>query len=253
MGSNPPQGQGSASGVEPSPLSRFTGALAVSPRAFQLPASRRAWAIPLLIVIVVQLASVFVLQDLVLKQASEQQAPARSQIENNPQMSAEQKEQAIARMEQFSSPAMIMTFATVLPAVGVVLFNLVLAAVLLLVLNFILGGDAKFGGLWFVGCLSWAPRAVESALFTLIARVSSRMDITFGPGAFFPADTAGRRFAGVVSIFDFWMIAVLIVGVQAVTGTARRKATGAVVGIWIVWWLVRLGLTAIGNSRTVKA
>jgi hypothetical protein len=246
--------QGPAPGAaEPSPLSRFTGALAVSPRAFRLPAGRNAWLIPLLIVIVVQILSSLLVHDLVVKQTQEQQSSVRAKIEDDPRMSAEQKEQALERMDKFSGAGALRVWMILGSVLSIFFFNFLIAVALLLVLNFMMGGSAKLAGLWFVGCLSWAPRAIESVLFTVIARLSSKLDISFGPGALFPAESAGRRFAGVVNVFDFWAIAILIVGVQAVTGTAKRKATMAVIGIWIVWWIVRLGLAALGNSLAVRA
>ncbi len=241
-----------AGGTPPSPISRFTSALAVSPRAFALPANRNAWLVPLLIVILVQITSGLLLHDLVVKQTQEQQSSVRAKIQDDPQMSAEQKEQALERMDKFSGAGALRIWMLLGSVLSVLVLNLILAAALLLVLNFMMGGTAKFALLWFVGCLGWAPRAVESVLFTIIARVSAKLDITFGPGAFFPADSAGRKFAGVLSVFDIWTIAVLIVGVQVVTGTSKSKATTAVVGIWVVWWLVRLGLAALGNSMTVR-
>jgi hypothetical protein len=236
----------------PSPIQRFQAALAVSPRAFRLPAGRNAWLIPLLIVIGLQIISGFVLHDLVVKQTQEQQASMRARFEDDPNMSAEQKEQALERMEQFSGGGALRIWMIVGSVASVLLLNLVLAAVLLLVLNFMMGGSATFAGLWFVACLGWAPRAVEVVLTTIVARLSSKIDITFGPGAFFATDTAARRFASVFDLFDLWVIAVLVVGVQAVTGIPKRKAMGAVIGVWIAWWLVRLGLAALGNTMSVK-
>jgi len=74
--------------------------------------------------------------------------------------------------------------------VSIVVLNLLLSAVLMLVLNFMMGGNARFGAIWFASCLSWAPRAVESILFTFIARASSTLDVSFGQA---PSSPLSRR------------------------------------------------------------
>jgi len=83
-------------------LSRFFNALAVFTQGLPLPATRSAWLIPLLIVLLMQIAGAQLVHDLVVEKTHEQQATARAQIEDDPQMSAEQKEMALERMEKLS-------------------------------------------------------------------------------------------------------------------------------------------------------
>ncbi len=65
------------------------------------------------------------------------------------------------------------------------------ALLLMLILNFGMGGQVTLGRMWFLVVISFAPKAVGSILFT-VDRVSpaQSVDISFGPAAFFPADAS---------------------------------------------------------------
>jgi hypothetical protein len=121
---------------------------------------------------------------------------------------------------------------------------LVTATVLLLIINFGLGGVARFPDLWTLAVLAFTPKAIESVLFAALARARSSVDISFGPAALVADESSLlRRVLSVFDVFDLWMIAIQIVGVAAVTNLAPGKARTAVLVLWIAYWVIAIALT----------
>lgn len=225
----------------PTPIQRMLRALALSVEAFRPPVRRQDWLIPLLLLVVLQIASGVLLHDLFVKQAIEQQAELRSNIEENQSMSAEQKEETLQRIEGSTTGAVLWISTIAGPVVGILLLNLLLAAILLLFLNFGMGADAKLHALWFVAALSWSPKVIEAVLFALAARVSGSIHVAFGPAAFVPYDGGVvRKVLEVFDLFDIWRLLITIVGIGVVARVARPKAITAGLGVFILGWLVMI-------------
>ncbi len=219
----------------PGPLGRFLLALSLSPRAFQLRYRPLDWAIPLLVVLALHFASGLILQDLYVNLQVE---AMQRQFESNPQMSAEQREAALERMTgnplfRWSAPIS----SVVIPPVGA----LVAAAGLLLILNFGMGGSARFGPLWFLTTLALAPKAVWAIVFTAVALAKSSADISFGPAVLLAGEENPiKGFLRVFDLFELWVFAAQLVGISVVTGLATKKARTAVVILWVIYWVLAL-------------
>lgn len=234
--------------VSPSPIQRFTSALALSPKAFQGQIRPIDWIVALLIVVVIQLASSVMIQDLVLESTTDQIA---EQFDASGDMTEEQREEAMGRVEMG-----IRISSYVMPVLAVAASCLATAALLMLIMNFGFGGTVRFGPLWAVACLSWAPKAIHAILFVLLAKMGNTIQIAFGPAALVPSDSGLlRSILGVFDIFDFWMIGIQIVGVGVVTSLPRGKSRAAVIILWVAWWVISIALAVAGNffQATVSA
>ncbi|MDM7916256.1 MAG: YIP1 family protein [Candidatus Eisenbacteria bacterium] len=226
-----------------SPFQRFTLALGVSRRAFATPFHTPDWLIPLLIVLAVQIASGFAVHDLIVQKTMSQQEQVRAKIEEDPRMSAEQKEEAIERMESMSGGTMVTVGILAGGPLTLAIGTLAIAVLLHLIVNFGLGGQIRFAQTWLVAVLGWAPKAVESVLFTLLARLRGTVDISFGPAALIAdLNSMAHRLLGVFDLFSIWVIAVQTVGLMGVAALAKNKALTAVLLLWILWWVVRIVL-----------
>jgi hypothetical protein len=226
--------------VAPTPLQRFTSALALSPKAFQGRIRPVDWIVALLIVVVVQFASSVMIQDLVLESTREQ---ISEQFDSSAELTEEQREEALGRVETG-----VRVSSYVMPFLAVVAACLVTSALLMLIMNFGFGGTVRFAPLWAVACLSWAPKAIHAILFTLLAKLGNTVQIAFGPAALVPSDSGLlRSVLGVFDIFDFWMIGIQIVGVGVVTALPRGKSRAAVIILWVAWWVIRIAMAVAGN------
>ena len=236
-------------GVPPSPLSRIFAALSLSRRAFLPPIRTVDWLVPLLILLAFQVVSGVLLHDLYMDKALEQQQEVRAQIQDNPNMSAEQKEATLERMERMGGGAGVWASTLAGPVFGVLLLNLLLSVLLLLVVNFILGGESRFRALWFVASLSWAPAIIGTILRVPLSLARSTIDVAFGPAAFVQNDGGALyRALQVFDVFDVWRLAVVIVGLQVVSRLSSSKATGGALAIWILGWLVAIGFTMLARG-----
>jgi hypothetical protein len=209
--------------------------LRLSPRALRRPFRLVDWLIPLIVISAIQLGSAALLRELFVTKAVEQ---TKEQLEQNTQLSEEQREEALQRTEQ---GVRIMTIVS--PPFAILIACLLTATVLLLIVNFGLGGSARFAELWTVAILAFTPKVIESVLFTILARARSSIDIAFGPAALIAdQDSLLRKILGVFDVFDFWMIGIQMVGVAAVTSLAKGKARTAVLILWIAYWLITMAI-----------
>jgi hypothetical protein len=158
-------------------------------------------------------------------------------------MSPEETQHTKDMMEKVAGVA-----ALVMPVVMVPVSCLVAAAVLLLMVNFVFGGNAAFKGLWAVACLGWAPKAIEMILIGVLRRVQGTVQVGFTPAVLLPDNgSMVRSILGVFDLFDFWMLGIHIVGVGVVASLPQSKARNAVLTTWIVYWVLAIGAAAIGN------
>lgn len=243
--STPPSGStskpaafGGGATAGPAPWTRFFLALGLSPRAFQLPFRRADWLIPFLVVLVCTLASTFLLRDLY---ATNQMDQAKQQIESNQRLSAEQREEAIERLET-GAAAQTMRWGPLVGAAFVLPVAAILAALfLMLILNFGMGGHVAFSKLWFLIALSFAPKAVGAVFFTALALARKTIDVSFGPAAFLPADAiAMKTFLKAFDLFEIWVFVLQMIGVAVVTGLPVRKARTGVVILWVIYLVFML-------------
>ena len=146
-------------------------------------------------------------------------------------------------MEQAQKASVIS--AMVMVPVGAFALLFILAGVLLLLTNFILGGDATYGQMLAV----WGYSSLIG-IIALIVRVplmlaKQTMAIHTGPGVLVPEHMLetflGRLLAG-VDLFTFWQVCVLAIGVAAVANFATRKAFVALLVLWVAWVVVKAAL-----------
>ena len=169
-------------------------------------------------------------------------------------MSAEQREAALERMDRAGGGAAIWISTLAGPVVGVLLLNLILAVLLMLSLNFVLGTEVPFRALWFIGALSWAPKAVETILFIPLARARGSIDLAFGPAAFVAPDAGPLRKAlEAFDLFDIWRLLIVIVGLMVIARVSRGKATGVALTLWILGWVITVALALIFGQGAVGA
>ena len=179
----------------------------------------------------------------------------RTQIEQSSRassMSPEQMDQAVSQSVKFGA-----VVTHVVEIVGAPIFLLVIALVGLLIMNLILGSRMNFKTIFSVTCYA--------NLVSLLGVLMSVAVILFGdpdhfnqqdpvPGniGFFlnPREVSKPLYslASSVDIFTIWFLILMAVGLSEGTGHKVKPLTIFLVyaGFWVVWILVKMGLSMLG-------
>jgi uncharacterized integral membrane protein len=166
------------------------------------------------------------------------------------QMPAEKK----AEQEQQAPTSQ--AFTSALSPLGVVLWDLAVAGVLLGTLNFGFGGKARFGPLFtvtlYAGLVLWPIRWLLAAV-TLFAGAEPEVFNIHNPaptniGAFFPRGETPFPLYAFLSSLDgltIWCLVLTSIGVAMVAGVKRTSGYIAVFGWWVITVLAGVGVAAL--------
>ena len=231
----------------PSPFGRVIAALGLSRHAFHKPIRTADWLVPILLIgrrPGRSAGSCSTTSTSIRPPSSRRRsAPGFRTTRTCPRS---RRRPTLGRMDQFSGGAGVWASTWPGPIFGVILLNLLLALLLLLVGNFILGGEAGFRALWFLASLSWAPAIIGGLLRIPLAMARSTIEVTFGPAAFMTNDGSTLyRILSVFDIFDIWRLLIVIVGLQVISRLSSEKAGGGAIAIWVLGWIVAIVITVL--------
>jgi len=210
---------------------------------------RPRWWIPVVLIgifstVFINLYSARVGWERVVRQQIEQSSRAES-------MTPQQREQAIAAGARV---AQVLGYGGTV--VGSVFYLLVTAAVLLFIVNSLLGSEVKFGSM--MGIVSYAslPQIVSAVLATLVMYLKPpddfdlRNPLAFNAGAFLASDATAwmKALAGSFDLFSFWIMALIAVGISAAAPRIKfGKAFGAVLFPWALYVALKTVAAAAFN------
>jgi hypothetical protein len=139
------------------------------------------------------------------------------------------------------------------PLLGL-LFTAIAAGVLLMTLNFGLGGQAKFGQLFAVWMYATLPWLIQAILATVVLFAGLDADafnlknpVGTNLGYYLPSDwpqwliTLGTS----IDVLSIWVVILLIIGCAIVARTKLAATATAIVGWWVLITLVKTGMAAI--------
>ncbi len=218
-------------------LQRIWGIL-VSPRAVLESIRER----PRLLGVLIVLAVLYLVVGILLTRPSinDQMDQIAKQGAN---MTAEQLEQTQSRTES------IMPFAVPPGAVAYVFVTLfIVAAVLMLLANFVLGGSVKYKTM--VAAIAHTSMVgIPASLVKVplsIAKGTNKVQTSLA--ALLPSDAEETVLYRVLSQFDLfslWMLGLNILAVAIVARIPTRKATVAMVVLWLVWSVIMVTLQSV--------
>lgn len=227
-------------------VERIFGVFFSPGETFQDIARRPSFVAPLVILILFALGT-----SIAITQRVGLETIVRQQIEANPRfadMPAEQRDRAIQAGITFGRVSIYL-----FPTLGVAASVLVIAGVLLLMANFVLGAEASFKSLFattahasLVGCVV-AVLAIITVLLKDPADIDLQNIVTSNLGPLFdPAShKVLNRLASSIDLFSFWQIALQALGVSAAAKVSFKRGLIAVVIPWAVWVAGAVGLRAI--------
>jgi hypothetical protein len=197
------------------------------------------------------------------RQAEQTREQLREQFQNQPGF-----EEGGAEIEQVTSFATSPILTTVLPAVLAVIgrvFGWLIWSGALYLLASMVGGLSSFVQMLQVVIWAWLPYALRSILQAIYITATQTLIANQGLSGFagMPTPDPGNPFAvempstgtavlhaflGQIDIYLFWYLALLVLGITAVTKLSRRKSIGLVLIVWVVFMAVRLIGTAVSTS-----
>jgi hypothetical protein len=182
---------------------------------------------------------------------------ARNAIASSPKQQAKIDQMpADAQTQQMAMIGKITKISTLVAvAIGPLIFGAIVAGVLLASLNFMLGGDANFGGLFSVYFFSTLPGAVKALLAALLlfAGVGSetfnlKMPLGSNPAYYLSGSTTSPVLLSLLSWFDIfliWQVVLVIIGSAIVARVSRGKAAAVVVAWMVLGVVVSTAFAAI--------
>ena len=231
-------------------FSRLTGVFFEPSKTFADIAQRPSWIVPMALVI---------LASLVMMVAFTQHVGVdrmiRQQLENNPrtaQMAPEQRERAIEVGSKVAGVTMYLG-----PLVGVPLYDLIAAGVLMGIVAGLLSAPVKFKQAFAVVCYAGLPGVINAALATVVMFLKKPEDfdiqhpLAFNLGALMDPQTSSKflhSLATSLDLFSIWVILLLATGFKAAAGQ-RLSFGGALFAVmlpWGIWVLIRAALSSAG-------
>jgi hypothetical protein len=125
----------------------------------------------------------------------------------------------------------------VFAVIGVIIVPFI-TALLLMLINMLIQGEAKYMQLFKVACYSAIPGSIGGLITAVMARATnaeSINDVVLSLGALLP-EKKGFLFAlaNLVNPFSIWGLVLLVVGMAVMSGRPVPKAAPYVVIVWIV-------------------
>ena len=232
----------------PEGASRVIGVLIGPRRTFAAIVEKPDWLLPLVLLVVIGVATVFSFGrrvgwvGIVTKQLA-----GNSRIA---QLTVQQQAQAIAR-----AAALAPTVAYIETTAGAVILLLVVAGIFLGAFNIVFGAKIRFGQSFSIAAYGFLPEALKGllALVVMWVRPPEGIDlqnlVMSNVGAFLSSGAPAwlRLLASSIDVFSFWTMGLLAIGFAAAGASQKVSAKAAlalVFALWFVYLIVVVGLTA---------
>jgi len=227
---------------------RLTGVLFSPGETFADIVRKPDWFLPFIILTVLSIIVCYFLVQKVDWQAFQRKQIESSSFSSN--LTEQQKDDAIARGVKFGVP---ITYA--IGVVGPILSILVFTLVYWGAFNVFKGAGLRFGTAFAITCYALVPAAVGAVLTTIVLVLKHVGDAdpqriaVASLGNFLAAD-APKWLVALGSSLDliwFWTLALLAIGYAAANPRKIQKGSAytIVIGIWLVWVLVKVGLASV--------
>jgi hypothetical protein len=231
-----------------SSIARVVGVLFSPTRTFEVIRERPTWLVAVVVLVAVSMISgYFVVQKLDIEDV------VRSSIGNSSrQLSEDQLEQAIAIQEKVIPVISIAGPVVFLPAACL------LTALLFWVLLKMLGGEFSYKASFAATVHGLVPTGILALLGLPVVlsrselgyeEVRSGSILASNLAVFASEETSNamRTLLASFDVFSIWSVVLLTIGFGVVARVSRAKATAAVIGLWVVFILFKVGAAAISG------
>ncbi len=228
-------------------LSRIGGVLFSPGKTFSYIASKPDWVIPLVVIIIFSLISVFMITTRV-----DLGAAVREQLEprlERGEMSEEEFERAVeisVRIGKYT------------PFLGAFLFMPLMLLIISGVFHLIFTlqtGESTFRKVFSVTTYSFMPSVISSIITTLLL-LSRRGGSITSPenllrssvAAFLDPETTSKflyNLASSVEFFSIWILALLVFGYSAATNMSKKKTAVTVIALWLIFIIGKAAIASL--------
>lgn len=216
--------------------------LYVDPRkTFASVRKNHEWVILWILVSVIAVGSYLPIKSIVRQ---DQIQKIEERLDQNPQITAEQRQQIMDRVSsQFDNPLYLLF----VPVSQLVLL-FVVASVLLFIGNIILGGTIGFQKI--LNAYAWTMLlAIPAAIVTVPMVVAKgTLDVSLGLGMLTTAETGKfvKSLLTSIEIFAIWQVWLSAVAISVLAPADTKKAFWSVAAAWLIWIIVKAGLATLG-------
>lgn len=234
--------------MEQSSWGRLVGVLTSPTNTFRSIGEKPTWVAPLLVLILLGLAT-----SAMMSGKMDWGEITRDSIEARGQEIPEDQLEGIIDFQEKAGPI----FMYVGSLVGQPALFLVIALVFMVLFK-TLGGEVTFLKSFSVVLHSMMPRAVMALLSIPVILGKSEFGfeqlktgslLTSNLGALAPEDASSSMVAllSSIDVFSIWVLVLLVIGFGTVAKVSRGAAAGGVIGLWVVYILGKVGLSALGS------
>lgn len=219
---------------------RMIGVIFFPGRVFQSLHAHPTFIAPMLIVAILSAAVIPLLMPLNVQLVEQQ-------LQKNPNLSQEQREQAKAMSQGRLAIGMGMASALIMTPI----IFLVYAVLFQTIFNFVLGGHSTFKPV-----LSIVVHASLVSVLGLIVTVplmlyQGQPGITLNAGTLFPfLDEEGFVYRVIknIDLFTIWWLCLLSIGLGSLYRMATARTASVLFSLWALWILIKVTLTPILSS-----
>lgn len=235
----------------------MTGVLSAPTDTFEevrISSRKNYWLLPMIILIVVSVASTFLLfndEDLASQIRDKQRKGMMENMEKKVkagEMSKEQMDKAVEQADKFMSKSGPFYYVsiTLFPAIGIFVVFLILGLVFWGGTK-IFKGTAGYGNILSVMGLSGIISAIDAIVSIVLSILMGRL-VNLGPSLLVTAASVGENMDKFLNHFDIlgiWYLVVMAVGFAKVSQIDNAKSFILVFGLWLIW----ICLTSFANIR----
>lgn len=228
-------------------FARIFGVLFTPKATFQSIVRRPTWLVPVLLLAILSLGAVALFGHRGgWPSYFERQMASNSRVQ---QMNAQQRQQALQIQLKIAVPA-----TYVVTPVAPLLLVLVIAAIFLGIFNGVAGTKLSFKTSMGIVAYAHSPGIISGLLAILVIALKDvttvdLQNIVASSAAAFLSDTAPRwmvALLGSLDIFSFWNMTLMAIGysVAAPKKLSIGKAFAWIFSVWLIYVLIKVGLTA---------
>jgi hypothetical protein len=231
---------------------RIIGAI-INPRpTFEDIARKPSWLAPLLVLIIIQCAAIFIFSQRVGWRAfmEKQMAQNSSAQQRMEQMTPDQREQMINTQVKLAP-----IFGYVGAIIGVPVVTLIVAAIFMGIFNATSSAGLNFKTSFGIVSHSYMPGLIGGLLGILILYIKppDQIDlqnlVASNVGAVLSSDSPKwlQALGGSIDVFSFWIIGLMAFGYSVARPKKISMTTGLmwIIAVWVVYVLAKVGLTAM--------
>jgi hypothetical protein len=231
-------------------FSRVIGIFFEPKKTFADIAQWPSWIVPMILVILAAVGfTVAIGQRIGWQQVIRHQMETSTAMQ---QLPPEQREQSIALQTKIASVT-----AYIGPVIGVPLYD-VIAAAILLGITALMGGGLRFKQVFAVVCYGGLPGVISALLKTAVVFLKNPEDFAmenplpfFNLGAFMNPNTSSKfayAFASSMDLFAIWTILLLATGLKVAAGK-RLTFAGALIAVLVPFFLLVLVGAGLATLR----